>query len=282
MVSSLLDTYKRQMALMRNFAKMSQMVGDKAYTNNMAKSIFNKRKYDAIFDNDEWINNNESGFSEAEKDTYNKLKEKVASGEISKYDFHTYLTNAEILRMNAGIKSSKTIEDLQQESLDIDNSNKPPIINEAKAKSKERLKKIRDTKLEELQDTFWSGVDMGAAIAADRWSEPIENEKLKNPFVDVLTLTKGEKIIDSKGEVKVVDNVVSDLFDFCLQGFYLCIVQFQSCLDLVPMFLGKLVKIVGKHLFHRLAEHTSRQSLNLQQEAFLQTSSSYTGWVEGL
>ena len=213
MVSSLLDTYKRQMALMRNFAKMSQMVGDKAYTNNMAKSIFNKRKYDAIFDNDEWINNNESGFSEAEKDTYNKLKEKVASGEISKYDFHTYLTNAEILRMNAGIKSSKTIEDLQQESLDIDNSNKPPIINEAKAKSKERLKKIRDTKLEELQDTFWSGVDMGAAIAADRWSEPIENEKLKNPFVDVLTLTKGEKIIDSKGEVKVVDNVVSDLFE---------------------------------------------------------------------
>ncbi len=213
MVSSLLDTYKRQMALMRNFAKMSQMVGDKAYTNNMAKSIFNKRKYDAIFDNDEWINNNESGFSEAEKDTYNKLKEKVASGEISKYDFHTYLTNAEILRMNAGIKSSKTIEDLQQESLDIDNSNKPPIINEAKAKSKERLKKIRDTKLEELQDTFWSGVDMGAAIAADRWSEPVENEKLKNPFVDVLTLTKGEKIIDSKGEVKVVDNVVSDLFE---------------------------------------------------------------------
>ena len=72
------------------------------------------------------------------------------------------------------------------------------------------------------------------------------------------------------------------LSDFCLQGFYLCIVQFQSCLDLVPMFLGKLVKIVGKHLFHRLAEHTSRQSLNLQQEAFLQTSSSYTGWVEGL
>ena len=213
MVSSLLDTYKRQMALMRNFAKMSQMVGDKAYTNNMAKSIFNKRKYDAIFDNDEWINNNESGFSEAEKDTYNKLKEKVASGEISKYDFHTYLTNAEILRMNAGIKSSKTIEDLQQESLDIDNSNKPPIINEAKAKSKERLKKISDTKLEELQDTFWSRVDMGAAIAADRWSEPIENEKLKNPFVDVLTLTKGEKIIDSKGEVKVVDNVVSDLFE---------------------------------------------------------------------
>ena len=60
MVSSLLDTYKRQMALMRNFAKTAQMVGDKAYTNNMAKSIFNKKKYDAIFDNDEWINNNEN------------------------------------------------------------------------------------------------------------------------------------------------------------------------------------------------------------------------------
>ena len=213
MVSSLLDTYKRQMALMRNFAKTAQMVGDKAYTNNMAKSIFNKKKYDAIFDNDEWINNNESGFSEAEKDTYKKLKERVDAGEISKYDFHTYLTNAEILRMNAGIKPSKTVEDLQQEAEDIDNNVKQPIVNETKAKTKERLKKLRDNKLEELQESFWSGVDMGAAIAADRWQDPVENEKVKNPFVEVLTLSKGDKIIDSKGEVRVVESVTSDIFE---------------------------------------------------------------------
>ena len=213
MISSLLDTYKRQMALMRNFAKTAQMVGDKAYTNNMAKSIFNKKKYDAIFDNDEWINNNESGFSEAEKDTYKKLKERVDAGEISKYDFHTYLTNAEILRMNAGIKASKTVEDLQQEAQDIDDNIKQPIVDESKVKTKERLKKLRDTKLEELQDSFWSGVDMGAAIAADRWEDSVENEKPKNPFVDVLTLSKGEKIVDSRGDVKVVDNVTSDIFE---------------------------------------------------------------------
>lgn len=97
-IKSLVTNYKSQLGLMRNFAKSAQMISDPAYVNNISKSIFNSKKYDEIFDNEDWINNNESGFSETDIAEFKELKQRLEDGEISKYDIHTYLTNAEILR----------------------------------------------------------------------------------------------------------------------------------------------------------------------------------------
>lgn len=113
MIQSLVGAYKAQMALMRNFAKAAQMIADPAYVNNISKGIFNKKKYDAIFDNTDWIENNESGFDELSKEEFRQLKEKLDSGIISKYDVHTFLTNAEILRMGTSIKEGNTINEVE-------------------------------------------------------------------------------------------------------------------------------------------------------------------------
>ena len=111
MIQSMVASYKSQMALMRNFSKAAQMVADPAYINNLTKGLFNTKKYDAIFDNTDWIENNESGFDELSKEEFRQLKEKLDSGLISKYDVHTFLTNAEILRMGASIQEGNTIQE---------------------------------------------------------------------------------------------------------------------------------------------------------------------------
>jgi hypothetical protein len=113
MIQSLVGAYKAQMALMRNFAKAAQMVADPAYVNNIAKGIFNRKKYDAIFDNTDWVENNESGFDELSKEEFRQLKEKLDSGVISKYDVHTFLTNAEIIRMGTSIQEGNTLNEVQ-------------------------------------------------------------------------------------------------------------------------------------------------------------------------
>lgn len=111
MLQSLVGAYKGQMALMRNFAKAAQMIADPAYVNNLSKGVFNSKKYDAIFDNTDWVENNESGFDELSKEEFRQLKEKLDSGIISKYDVHTFLTNAEILRMGTSIQEGNTINE---------------------------------------------------------------------------------------------------------------------------------------------------------------------------
>jgi hypothetical protein len=115
MLQSLVGAYKAQMALMRNFAKAAQMIADPAYVNNLSKGIFNSKKYDAIFDNTDWIENNESGFDELSKEEFRQLKEKLDSGIISKYDVHTFLTNAEILRMGASTQEGNTIQEQEDD-----------------------------------------------------------------------------------------------------------------------------------------------------------------------
>ena len=104
-INSMVYNYKSQMGLMRNFAKVSQMVTDPAYVNNIAKSIFNSKKYDEIFDNEDWINNNEAGLDEQSIAEFKELQQRLKDGNISKYDIHTYITNAEILRLG-----EKTLE----------------------------------------------------------------------------------------------------------------------------------------------------------------------------
>lgn len=111
MIQTLVASYKGQMALMRNFSKAAQMIADPAYVNNLSKGIFNTKKYDAIFDNSDWIENNESGFDDLSKEEFRQLKEKLDSGILSKYDVHTFLTNAEILRMGTSIQEGNTVQE---------------------------------------------------------------------------------------------------------------------------------------------------------------------------
>jgi hypothetical protein len=113
MIQSLVGAYKTQMGLMRSFAKAAQMVADPAYINNIGKGLFNRNKYDAIFDNMDWINNNESGFDELSKEGLKQLKENLDSGVISKYDLHTYTTNFEILRMGKSIQDDNTLNEVE-------------------------------------------------------------------------------------------------------------------------------------------------------------------------
>lgn len=128
MLQGLMGSYKAQMALMRNFSKAAQMIADPAYVNNLTKGLFNSKKYDAIFDNSDWIENNESGFDELSKEEFRLLKERLDSGLISKYDVHTFVTNAEILRMGESIQKGNTLEDGPQDV--ISNEDLRAIVNQ--------------------------------------------------------------------------------------------------------------------------------------------------------
>ena len=125
-LADLVGMYQAQMNLMRNFAKTAQMVTDPAYLNGVTKGLFNRKKYDEEFDSRDWIENNKVGFTDMEKAEYQMLKDKVSSGEISKYDLHTFATNHSIMAMSVqenplgrdAVVESKANELISEEDLD--------------------------------------------------------------------------------------------------------------------------------------------------------------------
>lgn len=158
MISKLIDGYKVQMANMRNFAKAGAMISDPAYVNNATKSLFNRKRFEAMFNFEEWIDNNESGFSELDKAQVQDLKKKVDEGEISYYDLHTFLTNTELMRMNEGIERPLQEEDVLPSQTEDDDELPPNSLdalvvegrNAIKARTS-RLERIKEKKKEEAR-----------------------------------------------------------------------------------------------------------------------------------
>lgn len=114
-LNQLSGMYKNQMKLMRNFAKVANMVSDPSYGNNLYKRI--TRKKDTKFDNDEWVKNdkagmdvnNEAGLNRGFEKLSDDLKAKIAEGKISEFDLHTWRSNIEIMTMTGHVLGDSNI-----------------------------------------------------------------------------------------------------------------------------------------------------------------------------
>lgn len=114
-LKSMSGMYQNQMKLMRNFAKVANMVSDPSYGNTLFKSIF--RKKETNFNNEDWKKNDKAGYDVQNEGVLNKtydslsdeIKKRVDEGKISLFDLHTWETNAQILSMHGRVLQDKDI-----------------------------------------------------------------------------------------------------------------------------------------------------------------------------
>lgn len=154
-LKSMSGMYQNQMKLMRNFAKVANMVSDPSYGNTLYKNIF--RKKETKFNNEDWKKNDKAGYDVQNERVLNKtyeslsdeIKKRVDEGKISLFDLHTWETNAQILSMHGRV--------LQDENITLDLLNSVISTDENGRSVYDKESETGKQLIEDVIDTLISG-----------------------------------------------------------------------------------------------------------------------------
>ena len=150
MLANLVDTYKNQQSIAREYGKTLQMITDPAFMNG--SKPFWKKKIKPTFDFDAWIDNNTANLPEQTKAALNDLRDYVKQGKISELDAYAMLVNAEIFRIGDRISKIDDNVTVQEGQHYISNAQgiATPGANKQRKKSQKHKKTIEKKRKELL------------------------------------------------------------------------------------------------------------------------------------